>query len=354
MKILYIAMKYDYGDPARGLSFEHYNFYDSLVKMDGGKHKIIYFPFDEAMREADKETMNQKLIETANTEKPDLIFFCLFTDEIDKKTIRTLSKDFVTYNWFLDDTWRFWNFSRHWAPYFRWVSTTDSFAPEQYRRSGYYDVIKTQYACNHFLYKPGGQLPPNKYDYEVSFVGQPHGNRKKIVGNMTAEKIPIETWGSGWENGRISQEKMMDIFYKSRINLNLTKSSGGLNIKNIAKIFLGKYSGGGIHIQNPKLWVDNIFSLIHKSKEQIKGRNFEIPGCGGFLLTADADNLWDYYENGKEIVIFKDEKDLIEKIQYYLLHDSEREAIAKRGYERTLREHTYEKRFNDIFKIING
>ena len=28
MKILYVAMKYDYGNPKRGYSFEHYNFFD--------------------------------------------------------------------------------------------------------------------------------------------------------------------------------------------------------------------------------------------------------------------------------------------------------------------------------------
>ena len=43
---------------------------------------------------------------------------------------------------------------------------------------------------------------------------------------------------------------------------------------------------------------------------------------------------------------------MIDKIKYYLEHNEEREAIARAGYERTLREHTYEKRFNEIFKTI--
>ncbi|PIR26825.1 MAG: hypothetical protein COV41_00565, partial [Candidatus Brennerbacteria bacterium CG11_big_fil_rev_8_21_14_0_20_43_10] len=69
--------------------------------------------------------------------------------------------------------------------------------------------------------------------------------------------------------------------------------------------------------------------------------------------TGDADNLRDYYVDGKEIVIFKDTADMIEKIKYYLAHDKEREAIAQAGYERTIREHTYEQRFREIFKIMN-
>jgi len=351
MKILYIAMKYDYGDPGRGLSFEHYNFYDSLVKMDGEKHKIIYFPFDEVMRSIGKGEMNIELLKTAEKERPDLCFFFLFTDEIGGETIRAVGKrsGAINFNWFADDHWRFDNFSKHYAPFFDWVATTDSQAPKKYRKIGYNNVIKTQWACNYFLYRP--VAAEKKYD--VTFVGQPHGNRGAIVKHIEDAGVGIECWGNGWLNSRISQEKMIEVFSTSKINLNLTKASGRLfNIKEIAKIFLNKRSDGSFRLHSPLRWYDNAKSLWNKRREQIKGRNFEIPGCGGFLLTADADNLRDYYEDGKEIVIFKDEKDLIEKIRYYLLHDSEREAIARRGYERTVREHTYEKRFNEIFKTM--
>ncbi len=40
MKIIYIGFKYDYGDPSRGYSLEHYNLYDSLVKMNGGANEV--------------------------------------------------------------------------------------------------------------------------------------------------------------------------------------------------------------------------------------------------------------------------------------------------------------------------
>jgi spore maturation protein CgeB len=86
--------------------------------------------------------------------------------------------------------------------------------------------------------------------------------------------------------------------------------------------------------------------------EQIKGRNFEIPGCGGFLLTGGADNLEEYYQDGREVVIFHDDDELIDKIRYYLAHDEERSAIAQAGYERTLREHTYVHRFREIFTTM--
>lgn len=349
MKILYVALKYDYGKSERGFSFEHYNFYDSLVKMNGGRNQVIYFPFDEVMLKIGRDKMNNKLLEEVLQHRPDLCFFVLFEDEFKKKTIKKISSSgkTVTLNWFCDDHWRFDNFSKYWAPYFNWIVTTDSQAPTKYHNIGYENVIKSQWACNYFLYRPL-DLPKI---YDVTFIGQPHSNRKKIIEKIEKADINVKCWGRGWPIERVAQKQMLKIFSQSKINLNLVKSSGNINLKSMAGIFL-KRANHKIQIQNPNYWGDNFKSLMGRGREQIKGRNFEIPGCGNFLLTSNADNLGDYYQKGKEIVIYKDVKDLIDKIRYYLVHDEEREAIAKAGYRRTLRDHTYEKRFNEIFKII--
>jgi spore maturation protein CgeB len=346
-KIFYIAMKYDYGDPKRGFGFEHYNFYDSLLRMNNGWNSIIYFPFDEIISKVGKDGMNSQLLEAVLKEKPDLCFFCLFGEEIKKETVKKITQSGIkTLNWFADDHWRFDNFSKYWAPLFSWIATTDSQAPKKYSKIGYDNAIKTQWACNHFLYKP---LNAEK-KYDVSFVGQPHGNRKKIIDNIRKAGININCWGRGWENGRISQEEMIKVFSQSRINLNLTKASVDSLIKSIARIFLKKEKES-IKIESPRYWIDNLKSALAKQREQIKGRNFEIPGCG-FLLTGEADNLQDYYVKGKEIAVYKNNADLIDKIRYYLNNKEEREEVAKAGLKRTLQEHTYEKRFNDIFKVI--
>lgn len=341
-------MKYDYGKKERGFNFEHYNIYESLVAMNNHEHQIVYFAFDEVMAEFGREAMNEKLVEAVKKERPDFTFFCLFTDEIAKETLRKINelKLTVTYNWFMDDHWRFDNFSRHFAPYFNFISTTDSLAPAKYRAMGYKNVIKTQWACNHLMYKP----VKSDVQYGTTFVGQPHGNRSEIVAQMEAAGVPVQCYGGGWPNGRVSQEKMLEIFSNSKINLNLTKSSDLFSLKAIAKLFLNRRADNSYQLHTPLQWVDNAKSLWNKRREQIKGRNFEVPGTGGFLLTGDADNLSEYYTPDKEIAIFHSIPELIEKAKYYLNHPAEREAIAKAGYERTLREHTYEKRFNDIFK----
>lgn len=349
MKILYVATKYDYGKPELGLSYEHYNFYETFVNMNGGVNEVIYFPIDEIMRQKGREDMNIALLDAAYKNKPDLVFFSNGGEEIKKEVIQEITQKSgaITLNWLFDDHWKFDNYSRYWAPLYHWVTTTDPLSIEKYHRIGYKNILNTPQGCNHFVYKPLN-LPKI---YEVSFVGRPHGNRKQVIERIRKADIDVRCWGEGWPTGHIPQEDMLKVFSQSKINLNLTKSSG-IVWKEIASIFLKKSYDNSLRISHPKYWVNNFKSFLGTFREQLKGRTFEIPGCGGFMLTGWADNLDKYYEIGKEIVVFRNTKDLIKKINYYLEHDEERERITKAGYERTLKDHTYEKRFNEIFKAI--
>ncbi|OGL62920.1 hypothetical protein A3E97_05420 [Candidatus Uhrbacteria bacterium RIFCSPHIGHO2_12_FULL_47_12] len=354
MKILYTALKYDYGDPARGYSFEHYNFYDALIKMEGGKHEILYFPFDEIGASLGREGLNKKMLEVVRSEKPDLCFFFLFEHEFDFETINEITQNSgsKTFAWFSDDQWRFQNYSKHYAPCFHWISTTDKRAVEKYRKIGVYNVIKSQWACNHYLYHPKDRVNIGQpVRNEITFVGQPHGNRKQVIRALEKRHLPVVCYGNGWPQGRISQEEMIEVFECSKINLNLTKASAVRRMPNFVYVFLHK-ENGVIKLRSwKKIWEDLRFSF-RKTQEQIKGRNFEVPGCGGFLLTGYAEDLEKYYVEGKEVVVFRGIKDLAKKAYYYSTHEEERKQIARAGFERTVKDHTYEKRFQEIFHIM--
>jgi len=350
VKILFVACKYDYGKPELGLSFEYYNLYDPLVKMNNGANQVVLFPFDQVALEFGRDAMNEKLLETVEREKPALCFFFLFGEQIKKETIKKItdSGKTVTFNWFADDKWRFENFSKHWAPLFNWVSTDQESSLQDYKKIGYQNVIVGGWACNDSLYKPLG-LPKI---YDVSFVGQPHGDRKKIVEKLQKAGIQVECFGRGWPHGKVSQEDMIKIFNQSKINLNFTKCSGSFGPKYIAKIFIGKGENGSMKFYKPSMWIPNFKSFLARGQNEIKGRNFEIPGCKSFMLSGYAKGLENYYSMGKELVCFSNAKDLVEKIKYYLQHEQEREAIADAAYKKTMQNYTYEKKFNEIFKTL--
>jgi spore maturation protein CgeB len=348
IKVLFIGLKHDYGYPHRGYSYEYVNFYDTLLHMENVS--VTLFPFDEIMREVGGKAMNRRLLEIVSTLNPDICFFMLFTDEIKKETLATMKKQnkTVTVNWFTDDHWRFTEYSQYWAPLFHWSVTTDSESIDKYRRIGYHNVILSQWGANHFLYKHYD----TPFEYDVTFTGQAHSNRKNIINILKNSGINVDCWGSGWPNGRLSQEEMIMLFSKSRINLNLSEGTVVLNAKQLGKIFLNRRADNTYALKSPCEISNRIKTMLTPSRTQIKGRNFEISASGGFLLTQHADKIEKYFVPGKEIEVFASTKELSDKIRYYLSHDLEREKIRLAGYERTLREHTLEKRLNDIFKKI--
>src|SRR3954466_8206764 len=113
-------MKHDYGDPARGLSFEETNFRTAL---EGMGHDVV--PYDFVAREAEggRAAMNAELLALEAETAPDVVFFFLFKDEVEPATIRAMRAP--TVNWFADDHWRFEDFTSVYAPALDWSVTTD-------------------------------------------------------------------------------------------------------------------------------------------------------------------------------------------------------------------------------------
>ncbi len=318
-KLLYLGMKYDYGDKTRGLSFEHRNFYHPL-KSYCEKHNwnFVHFDFMEHGLNLGLDLMTQNLYELVQRERPAYLFAVLFDFNRDPryevfKQIASLGT--TTVHWFCDDHWRFEKYSSVVATHFDIVCTTANDALPKYKNMGIsHKVIKTQWACNHELYVPY-DIPK---DLDISFVGQPHGNRVEVLSTLLQKGLKLEVFGFGWENrSRIPFHQMVRLFSRSKINLNLSNSS----------------------------------TLIG---QQIKGRNFEIPGTRSFQLSSNADNLTEYYDEGKEIIIFNSVDELAEKAKYYLNHEDERNEIANNGYRRTIAEHTWQHRFEKIFNYINS
>jgi hypothetical protein len=65
-------------------------------------------------------------------------------------------------------------------------------------------------------------------------------------------------------------------------------------------------------------------------------RVFDVPATGAFLITDYSSELEEFYEIGSEIECFREAGELADKLRYYLAHETERERIARRGYEKAL------------------
>ena len=83
-------------------------------------------------------------------------------------------------------------------------------------------------------------------------------------------------------------------------------------------------------------------------------RCIDIMGCEGFLLTNYQEDFLRFFSPGEDYVFYDSRQDLMDKIEYYLLHEDERQAIAQRGYEKIKAGHTYRHRLEEIFDIVRS
>jgi len=81
-------------------------------------------------------------------------------------------------------------------------------------------------------------------------------------------------------------------------------------------------------------------------------RLYEATGVGTMLVTDLKDNLGEIFEVGSEVVAYKSKEEAAELIRYYTEHPKEAAAIAAAGQARTLREHTYAKRMEQLVPIL--
>ena len=83
-------------------------------------------------------------------------------------------------------------------------------------------------------------------------------------------------------------------------------------------------------------------------------RVFEVLGSEGFLISNYQADFDDVYVAGEDYVYYESQDDLLTKIDYYLEHEKECKEIAHNGYIRTLENHTFEHRIEQITEILNS
>lgn len=85
-------------------------------------------------------------------------------------------------------------------------------------------------------------------------------------------------------------------------------------------------------------------------------RFWEVPALETFMISQKPQIVIpDEFENGKNIIYCKDDlSDLLDLIQYYLIHDTEREKIVKESFAHLKKFHTDEKRAKYVVEIIKG
>ena len=81
-------------------------------------------------------------------------------------------------------------------------------------------------------------------------------------------------------------------------------------------------------------------------------RMFEVTGAGALLLTDRKKNIEELFTPGTEIMTYESENECVEKVRWLMDHPERLDEIASAGQARTLRDHTIEKRVEELHDIF--
>ena len=146
------------------------------------------------------------------------------------------------------------------------------------------------------------------------------------------QKLPI--WQCQWKNPQDEHEKAR-VINRSKIHFGMNRVRGD--------------------------WEDALKALLpnypldkHGLFYQLKMRLFQAVGAGAMALNEYCPELEDLFDIGKEIVTFEygNAEELRDKLAWYISHDEERTRIAKAGYKRGLKQHTFSARIKQIFDAV--
>ncbi|MBI4718337.1 MAG: glycosyltransferase family 1 protein [Planctomycetes bacterium] len=170
--------------------------------------------------------------------------------------------------------------------------------------------------------------------YDVTFVGglsPAHAARIELLEKL-ADEHELAIFGYGIEHtatnspirrrhqGPVWGRRMYQVLQQSRITLNVH----------------GRIEVDGA---TDTAWANNM-------------RLYEATGVGALLLTDWRPHLNQLFDPEREVATFRDPDDCAARIRYYLSHEAEREAVARAGQVRTLREHCCTDRMQELLATL--
>ena len=277
------------------------------------------------------QVVSQAVLAKTESFCPDLVL-SLAQAPLSRQALNRLRKDNVpTAMWFVED-FRLFTYWRAYAPLYDFfaVIQEDPFLDQLYDM-GLDNALYLPLAADPGFHKPREltSVQKHKFGSDLSFLGAGYPNRQRAFKRLFGYDFKI--WGTEWDNdpafdpyvqrkgARISPEDAVKVFNAAKINLNLHSS-----------------------VQPDELVSKGDF---------VNPRTFELAACRAFQLVDERELLPELFKSD-EMVTFTDMEDLTQKIDYYLVHEDEREKIAEKSRMRVLAEHTYASRMQTLLDFI--
>jgi spore maturation protein CgeB len=201
----------------------------------------------------------------------------------------------------------------------------------------------------------GSLFPGNDY----------HNERIAFIEKLIEEKIRLSLYVNLEKSYKIYLKQSIHIFSEILKRIKLKRVTDSISVFEYGRSPIRNYSSKlkksnhvplfGIDMYNLFDISDTVLNMHVGVAGNYAGnmRIFEVTGVGSCLLTDNKKNIGDLFETGKEILVYDNVEDCIEKIKWLTTHEEDRKNIASSGQKKTLKYHTVANRSRQIVDIIS-
>lgn len=304
-RILCVFSKYQYAEQSRGISTEYDGFYQGI---NGFASDVHFFDTSPYLKSKNYSRLNADLIESIANLEPKIAFFVQWDNEIFEETLSHIRFELrvLCLNWCTDDSWRFENHSAHIGQRYDLMITTERRRLAQYQDRNIPAVYESWGYAEAWKRKP---IPARDCVTDIIFIGMKYFDRQTYIEALTKAGLKVECHGFGWGSGYIETDAAADMFNKSKVVLNFSKSISG---------------------------------------RQVKARNFEIIGSGSCLLAEKAPGLEDELDVDVHYVSFDTPDELVSKALQLVTNPELRDRIADTGHRYCCPSYSYQHKLHKI------
>ncbi len=278
------------------------------------------------------QNISQAILAQVESFEPDMVL-ALAQAPMSRQLLRRLEKMQVpTAMWFVED-YTIFSYWRAFAPlYSVFAVIQKELFLQELTQVGQHNALYLPMAALPSFHSPAvlSPLEQRTFGADVAFLGAGYPNRRVAFKPLVKHK-GFKIWGTEWEGdgvlaayvqqkgARISPEDSVKIYTATKVNLNLHSS---------------------VHA-----------STVISEGDFVNPRTFELASIGAFQLVDKRSLMAELFDEDM-LATFHNLDEMYAKVEYYLKHEDERQAMAQRAQAHVHTEHSYEKRMQSLLEHV--
>lgn len=331
---------------------------------------LIYNSFDEA---------NEALILVASSNKYDMFLTCMCSEKmLYYQTLDKLKSMGLPTVSFRPDNLTIPFNDKNLAPKFDLLWLTSRETQHLYDK-WHVKTMFMPYAANPFAFK----YSQEKLIRKACFIGTPYGSRSLMIDRLADSGIPVDVYCKpnpdlAKNNVESKTQTKLNIVIQSPREILFSDLKYHEGRKMLLGALLNKVTHSASLIEKDNLRIlpyvgfkeltanyskytlclsstsNRNTDVLRNPVKIINLRAFEIPMSGGITLCKYNPELAEYFEDGKEIIFYHDNQELVDRARYYIERASDDEIlrIKHAARKRAENEHTWWNRFSMLFKEL--